>query len=589
MEKIYQKDRTQMSSVAPTGMLRILSLPSLDYLWLSLIILLTYAIFLVAHPLLVPVEARYSEVAREMLVNHQFITPQVNGIDFFDKPILFYWLQAIAMAVFGVNAWAIRLWPMLFGLFGVLIIFSTCKHLFNRRAAWVMAMMLASSPLYYFTAHYANLDLEVAVLITASLCFFIRAYQHETNTFSAKWLYASYAAAGLAILTKGLIGIAFPIMIIGLWILFTNQWSLLRQTRIAHGLGLILLITLPWFIAVEYVNPGFSYYFFYVQQFLRFLTASFNNREPFWFYLPVVLVGILPWSLYLFMAFKNYIKQKNVISTFFVIWAATIFVFFSIPHSKLIGYIVPAIPPLAVLAGQAYLAAEEKTKKLIANIYMVILELVLIGIWLIPAHLSYFIGFTLTLKLIYSVAFVLLLALLGYISYAKPRFIFASLVTINFILFNLVLASYLLIKPIALTHFFPVKELTHQIKPFMQPNDDIISYFDYYQDLPMYTGKQVLMVHHWDKPNLANHDNWRGEFAYAAKYLQPEAKDILLSPEQFNQLWNTKQRLFVFLPVRYLIVLEEAVSPSVVCIIGQANKIMVVTNDNQICHTSLTH
>lgn len=584
MEKAYQQDQGLISPAVKKLIQNIISISILDYLWLSLIILATYAIFLGAHPLLVPDEARYSEVAREMLMNHQFITPQVNGIDFFDKPILFYWLQASAMAIFGVNAWAIRLWPMLFGLIGVLVVFNTCKHLFSRQVAWTAALALASSPLYYFTAHYANLDLEVAVFITASLCFFIRAYQPDTKVLTLTWLYASYAAAGLAVLTKGLIGLAFPIMVIGLWILFTKQWILVARMRIVSGLALILLITLPWFIAVEHYNPGFSYYFFYVQQFLRFLTANFNNIEPFWFYLPVVLVGILPWSIFLFSAIRTYISKKDLQSTFFIVWASSIFIFFSIPHSKLIGYIIPVIPPLAILAGHSYVTATDKMKRAIATSYMIGLMLALIALWVIPVHLRTKLGITLEMQLVYSIVFACLIAVLGYISRIKPRVLFAGLVFTNMVIFNLILASYTFISPTVLNTYFPIKTLTEQLNPILEPTDKVVSYFEYYQDLPMYTGKQVLIVHNWDIPDLAKRDSWRGEFAYSSQYLQPDAKKVLYSPAQFVQLWHSKQRVFVFAPKKKLALLEQTVSQTNICQLGQAAKVILVTNDKNLCN-----
>lgn len=583
MEKLYHQEQGSSLQMNKNWLTSIIALSKLDYLWLSLIILMTSAIFLGAHPLLVPDEARYSEVAREMLMNHQFITPQVNGIDFFDKPILFYWLQSLSMSIFGVNAWAIRLFPMLFGLFGVVVVYGTCKQLFNRQTAWVAALILATSPLYHFTAHYANLDLEVAVLVTASLCFFLRAYNPASKSLTAGWLYAAYAAAGLAVLTKGLLGLAFPMMVIGLWILFTNQWFLVRQMRIPTGLGLILLITLPWFIAVEYYNPGFSYYFFYIQQFLRFLTANFNNIEPFWFYLPVVLVGMLPWLPFLCIAVKQYIQQKNTISTFFVIWAVAIFIFFSIPHSKLIGYIVPVIPPLAMLAGNGYVLASDRVKRRLAMLYVAAFAVGTLVMWVLPASIKGKLGITLEMQLVFSVVFLLSAIILGYVLRNKQKWIFAGLVGANFVIYNLILASFLLVTPATLAQFFPIKTLTTQIKPLVQPSDKIISYFEYYQDLPMYTGQQVLIVHHWDTPGLAKKDSWRGEFAYSAQYLQPDAKKAFLSPDQFSQIWNSKQRLFVFMPKKKFDSFTQLISPTTICQLGKEGKVILVTNDKSLC------
>lgn len=555
----------------------------MDYLYLTLVLLAVYGLFLGMHPLLIPDEARYSEVAREMLVNHQFLTPQLDGIDFFDKPILFYWLQALSMAIFGVNEWAVRLFPMLFGVFGAAVVYGTCKQLYNRETAWICALILASSPIYFISAHYANLDLEVAVLITASLCFFIRAYQPTTKTLSSSWLYAAYALAGLAVLTKGLIGIVFPIMIIGLWIAITNQWFLVRQMKILQGLALFLLITLPWFVAVAYKNEGFLHYFFYVQQFLRFLTASFNNIEPWWFYFPIVIVGFTPWFSFLYTAARNYEGRKNSSSTFFIIWFAVVLVFFSIPHSKLLGYILPAIPPLAILAGTVYHSVSQQAIRRVTWCYIVFVLILGLSVWAIPQGITAHYGITIKLQAFISFAFFFLGVFLTNLARIKPTFMFAGLVFANFFILNLLFASYLLLPSEAFARFFPVKTAVTAVSPLIKSDDIIVTYFSYTYDVSMYTQKTALIVDDWNKPNLAMVDSWQGEFAYSMQYLQPSAKERLISPEQFALLLKGKSRFFVFVPKNKLSRWMQNIDQTAFCKVYAARKMTVFTNDLTIC------
>ena len=181
--------------------------------------------------------------------------------------------------------------------------------------AFYLIAALAFSPLYcwlrqFFTLappHYANLDLEVAVLVSTTLLFFLLGLKAPTEKSSRLWIYGAYGFAGLAILTKGLIGIAFPVLIVGTWILLLNQWRLVSKLRPLSGLAIMLALVLPWYILAQKANPEFFHFFFIVQQVSRFLsTNDFNNQVPVWFYLPIVLAGFLPWTLFLLGAvFKN--------------------------------------------------------------------------------------------------------------------------------------------------------------------------------------------------------------------------------------------------------------------------------------------
>ena len=169
-----------------------------DIALLGFIIGLFYALWIGSYALFVPDEGRYSEVAREMVVSGDYITPRIDGVAFLDKPVLYYWLQASAIKVFGISEWSLRLWPTLMGLLGTLILYATGRILYGRRAGLLAAVILATSPLYYGAAHYANLDLEVASFVADSLLCFLAAMQ---GGVSARWknilLAAAYAFAGL--------------------------------------------------------------------------------------------------------------------------------------------------------------------------------------------------------------------------------------------------------------------------------------------------------------------------------------------------------------------------------------------------------
>ena len=324
-----------------------------DLLWLSLGLGFIFLFFGSDHALFNPDESRYSEIAREMLASGDFITPRLNDLVFFDKPILYYWLQAFSMKWFGINEWALRFFPAVFGVIGCLCLYLTGYAMFSRKTGVYSALILASSPLYFFASHYANMDLEVAVLITACLCCCWVATNDKYATQRPWLLYSAYLFSALAILTKGLIGIVFPAMIISTWIVFTNQWQFIKQMRLFTGLILILAITLPWFYLVQKANPNFLHYFFVIQHFERFISSDFNSKSPIWFYLPIVLLGTFPWVFVIIPAMINASKRclKDPSLLFLLLWAGLIFIFFSTPKSKLIGYILPVIPPLVLITG----------------------------------------------------------------------------------------------------------------------------------------------------------------------------------------------------------------------------------------------
>lgn len=272
-----------------------------DIIGLVLLLGLFYALWMGAHALVTPDEGRYSEVAREMVVTGDYITPRLNGVAFLDKPVLYYWLQASAIKLFGLSEAALRCWPMIIGLLGCVMTYLAGRVLFDRRTGIVSAIILATSSLYYGAAHYANLDLEVGVLISSALFSFIIAMSLDNPRLKTRFLLLAYVFAALAVLTKGLIGIAFPIMIIGAWILILNRWSLLLKMHLVQGMLIFFAITLPWYVLVQKANPEFLHFFFVTQQVARFLTMQdFNSKAAYWFYVPVVLAGMFPWSLFLF-------------------------------------------------------------------------------------------------------------------------------------------------------------------------------------------------------------------------------------------------------------------------------------------------
>jgi len=464
-----------------------------DLLYLIVLVGCFYSIGLGSFPLFTPDEGRYSEVAREMVALQDYVTPRLNGIAFLDKPILYYWLQTISIRLFGVSEWALRFFPMLSGLLLIASTYCFARYIFDRKTALLSAGVLATSPLIFGTAHYANLDLEVALFITTSLYLGVIALLK--TSFSRLALYGAIIAAGLAVLTKGLIGLFFPIVILGVMLIYCKAWSLLSLRTLFISIALFTSIVLPWFIAVQIQNPQFFHYFFVTQHITRFLSqAEFNNQTPFWFYLPVVFLGFFPWSVFLYHAIKGAIQSaihdltKRTFAIFLLLFASVVLVFFSIPHSKMVGYILPVFPPLSILVG-----------------------------WYLSTHWT------------------------ALINRRYRLYAFLSVLVSTMVL----LLSLPFIAPVVNTQ--STKAFAHTIKPLLTAaNSEVITYFDYFYDLPLYLGKTVKVVADWQDPALRQRDNWRRELALGAPFHHDPAS-ILLNEDAFWNEWYGDKRLFVMM------------------------------------------
>jgi 4-amino-4-deoxy-L-arabinose transferase-like glycosyltransferase len=514
-----------------------------------------YALWLGTYPLFTPDEGRYAEAAREMIASGDYITPRVSGIAFLDKPVLYYWLQALAISLFGVKEWAIRFFPMLSGLLGCLMTYICGRLLFGRRSALLAALLLATAPLYFGSAHYANLDLEVAVFISCSLLCFITGVQQQT--YSKAFLYTAYLFAALAVLTKGLIGLVFPLLIIGSWIALQGQWRLLKNIHLFSGILIFSALVLPWYVLVQKANPNFLHYFFVTQHFTRFLSAAeFNNKTVFWFYLPIVLGGFFPWTIFLFQALtqaiRNILKKPKQHSSelFLILWLILVFTFFSIPHSKIVTYILPMFPALALLTGH-YLSCiwdrmgKKNYEACIAAFCLI--NIIFAAILLTQPEYQWLemtTGFT-----PYLTALSLILMFFAAISLLLIRKKVLAAIIVTFAISNILFLSTLTLGASYLNQR-SAKPLAMQLKAIIQPQDEVVHYFKFFQDVPLYLGQNVSIVANWHSPTILTHDNWIRELSYGMSF--PDTDKRLINEEVFWKRWHSNKRIFVFISSNYL-------------------------------------
>ncbi|CAM2193187.1 4-amino-4-deoxy-L-arabinose transferase [Paraburkholderia kururiensis] len=302
-------------------------------------------------------EGRYAEMAREMFLTGDWITPRYNGYKYFEKPPLQTWANALTFAAFGIGEWQARLYTALAGFAGVLLIGFTGARVFNAAAGVFGALVLATSPYWNLMGHFNTLDMGLSLWMELTLCALLLAQRPGLPRNQARlWMGLCWAAMGLAVLSKGLVGLILPGAVLVLYTLVSRDWALWRRLYIVSGLVVFLAIVLPWFVLVQDRNPEFFNFFFIVQQFRRYLTPEQNRPGAFYYFVPVLLVGFLPWLSVAGQSLRHALRlprQPNGFSPvlMMVVWTAFIFLFFSASHSKLLSYTLPIAPPIALMIG----------------------------------------------------------------------------------------------------------------------------------------------------------------------------------------------------------------------------------------------
>ena len=305
-----------------------------------------------------PDEGRYAEIPREMAATGDWVTPRLDGVKYFEKPALQYWLTAAGYEAFGVRHWTARLWPALSGYLGVLFIGYLGFRLGGSALGLYSAAVLGGCLWYSLNAHVLTLDAGLTLWMSVGLgSLFIAQRTGATALERRSWMWAAWAALALATLSKGLIGIVLPGAVLVTYTLITRDWALWRRLHLFSGAIVFFAIAAPWFIAVSARNPEFFEFFFIHEHFTRYLTGEHHREGAWWYFVPIFVVGILPWLTVFFWTAKRMWADARSEDNgfnwqrFALVWAAVIFVFFSVSGSKLPSYILPIFPALALAIG----------------------------------------------------------------------------------------------------------------------------------------------------------------------------------------------------------------------------------------------
>jgi 4-amino-4-deoxy-L-arabinose transferase-like glycosyltransferase len=365
--------------------------------WLLIAVAVVWFSNLEYRKLIKPDEGRYAEIPREMVASGDWVTPRLNDLKYFEKPPLQYWATATAYTVFGQHQWTSRLWTALTGFAGILLAWFAGLRLFGRRAAYYAATLLGSSMLYVLMAHIDTLDMGVTFFITLGIFGLLLGQNTTDKKAQRNWMVVAWAALALAVLSKGLMGVVLPGAALFIYMVVQRDFSVLKRMHWLPGLAVFLLITAPWFYLVMKANPEFFQKFFIYEHYTRFTTKDLGRYQPWYYFVPVLLTGMLPWTVLMFdTLFKTWRTSKLPAAEspvadsrskpfnaarFLLVWAVFIYLFFTVSGSKLPSYLLPMFPALALLMGKQLATME--TRRLFWLIAP-ILPLTLLGVGFAP-------------------------------------------------------------------------------------------------------------------------------------------------------------------------------------------------------------
>ncbi|HSC64510.1 MAG TPA: glycosyltransferase family 39 protein [Caldimonas sp.] len=422
------------------------------------------------HPLMLPDEGRYVGVAWEMARSGNWIVPTEDGLPFFHKPPLFYWLVALSIKTWGSTPAAARLTSVCAAGLGVMLLHVVLRRRVGAPLANATVLVLVTMPLFFGAAQYANLDILVAACIALAIVFgadaAIASRRHEPAQRS---ILIAWTFAALGVLAKGLIGLVLPGLVLAIWLVAGGQPRTILRLLWWPALALFAAVSAPWFIAVQSRYPDFASYFFIHHHFERFAGSGFNNVQPWWFFLAALPLLTTPWSLWLVRARSGRVDpdpERRSLRRLMWTWLGVVVLFFSIPRSKPVGYILPALFPLAFLVAEPVLAAW-RTSRL--------------------------------QRLVVASALLATSVCVGGVAWLATRY--------------------------DRDH----ASIASTLRRLRAPGDAVVFVGDYFFDVPFLADlrEPVPVVADWRPERIAEHDNWRRELAEAATFAPAKATALL--------------------------------------------------------------
>lgn len=323
---------------------------------LLLMYLLIYILPLGVRPIMIPDEARYAQIPHEMITTGNWVSPHLNGLRYFEKPVLGYWVTGISMQLFGENAFAMRLPSALSAGLSALAVFLLCARFSRRESTALYAAMIYLSMLGVFLIGTINiLDSLFSFLLTAAFVTFYFSHREADAAKRLFYLVLLGIFCGLAFLAKGFLAFVLLGAVIGPYVIWQGRWQELFSRGWITLLSALVVVA-PWAIMVHLREPEYWHYFIWEEHVRRFASEDAQHGEPLWFYLMYLPLLTMPWIVQLPTALKNLFNSHEAgaqgdmeLARYSVLWFLIPFIFFSISRGKLPTYILPCMAPLAVM------------------------------------------------------------------------------------------------------------------------------------------------------------------------------------------------------------------------------------------------
>ena len=506
-------------------------------------------------PLASPDEGRYSEIPREMLVSGDYLTPRLNTVKYFEKPPLFYWMQAAGLKTFGNSDFGARFANVIMAILGSLITLWAGWYLFSPRIGLIGCSILSSTLLYYGISRIVILDMTVSVFITGAIATMLYALTHG----SRKAMYAAYTFCALGTLTKGVIGFGIPGAVILSWIIASRQWSLIGKAINLKGVFIFLALVAPWHVWVSLKNPEFAWFYFINEHILRLTTQVHQRYQPVWFFIPIFIGGLFPWIAFFAQAARETLREKmDSLPMALLIWTGFILALFSLSQSKLIPYILPCMPPAALLIAQLFdkVWDQKRTGPLLWSfrvnalfcfalagaLHMVTLPEHALSI-LTQAHLYLISGL------------IVLIGILPYLLKRHLRLAFVALVASTMVfLLSLNHVSDLIARP-------STRDLALKLKPHVTAKTPIICFEFYPQELPFYLERPVMI------------SGWVGELEFGMSVENKSTQ--IFDHNTTKKTWQRADQAFIFVREDTLSLVKEILNTPLHVVAKHHNLILI--------------
>jgi 4-amino-4-deoxy-L-arabinose transferase-like glycosyltransferase len=462
-----------------------------------------------------PDEGRYAEIAREMVVTHDYVTPRDNWVRYFEKPPLVYWAEAMSIKLLGPTELAVRLPAALASVAEVTMTAALGEAMLGPPTGLAAAMVLALSPLVFGFARFATLDPAFALFVTAALgAFRMAAHRPGFDEAAARrWFWLAAAMAAVGTLTKGPVALVLTGAVGLAWLLAERRGREIVRMPWLGATAIYFAIAAPWFVLVARRNPGFLRFFVIHEHVERYLTNAEHGWGPY-FFVVVVIAGMWPWIVFVPAGVRRLMRRPDGAGDslakssrrsdarsslrFLLWWFAIILVFFSIPRAKLGSYILPALPPLAILAGYALAGLPSMDASRVRRLFAAVVMLNLAAAAAIGMTCAYYASQAESILLADALVAIAVLTAASLVSLAivsrgrspeSPAAAVAALALGTVAALGMMVKARMEAQPLV-----SYRELAHAIEPYLAPECRLASYRHFVQSLPFYTGHREALV-----------------------------------------------------------------------------------------------